>query len=139
MQIKRPRWVRAILSYLLITNGGPGVWALFMPHAFHNYFPGFGRTWVSVYGPYNEHLIRDVGAFFLALAVLCFLTLLWPRLVTVRATAICLLVFNVPHLWYHLNHLHMLPLIDQIGNVVALSLGVLLALLLLLHRPVAEK
>ena len=138
-QTKQLRWVRATLLYHALTNTVPGIWALFRPHDFYWYFPGFGRTWVSVDGPYNEHLIRDVGAFFLVLAVLCFLALLLPRLVSVRATAICLLVFNVPHLWYHLNHLHMLPLVDQIGNVLVLSLGVLLPLLLLLYRPVSEK
>ena len=139
IQTKTPRWARATLLYLALTNAVPGIWALFRPYDFYRYFPGFGRTWVSVDGPYNEHLLRDVGAFFLALAVLCFLTLLRPHLITVRATATCLLVFNVPHLWYHLNHLHMLPLMDQIGNVVSLSGGVLLSMLLLLHRPVSEK
>ncbi|GAB2568995.1 hypothetical protein [Spirosoma areae] len=139
MQTNQPRWVRAILLYFMLANTVPGIWALFMPQAFYNHFPGFGRTWIAIDGPYSEHLIRDVGAFFLSLTALCWLTLLRPHLVTVRATAICLLVFNVPHLWYHLNHLHRLPRIDQVGTVGSLSLSVLLTLLLLLHRPVSEK
>lgn len=136
MQVKQGRWVPITLLYLGVTNVFPGVWALFMPHSFYSSFPGFGRVWVAVDGPYNEHLIRDVGGFFLALSVLSFLALLAPRLVAVRATAICLLTFTIPHLLYHLKHLHMLPLIDQVGNVVALSAGVLLPILLLLHKPV---
>lgn len=139
MQGKYPGWVKAILLYLAIANTAPGTWALFWPRNFYDSFPGFGRTWVSVDGPYNEHLVRDVGAFFLALAVLCFLTVALPRLITVRATAICLLVFNVPHLWYHLRHLHMLPFIDQVGNAVTLSVNVALLIILLLYRPVAER
>ncbi|MBD2754352.1 hypothetical protein [Spirosoma validum] len=139
MQTKQPRWIQAILLYLLIANSVPGIWALFMPRDFYDSFPGFGRTWVAVDGPYNEHLIRDVGAFFVALATLCLLTLVAPRLITVRATAICLLVFNAPHLLYHLNHLHMLPMIDQVGNVVTLSMSVLLSTLLLFYRPVYER
>lgn len=139
MQIKQARWVRAILLYFGLTNAFPGVWALFMPHSFYDAFPGFGRVWVAIDGPYNEHLIRDVGGFFLALSVLSFVALLAPRSVSVRATAICLLTFNVPHLLYHLKHLHMLPLIDQLGNAVTLSLAVLLSILLLLHRPISEK
>ncbi|UFH53311.1 hypothetical protein [Spirosoma sp. KNUC1025] len=131
MQAKQPRWVQSVLLYLAVANSVPGLWALWVPRDFYDYFPGFGRTWVAIDGPYNEHLIRDVGAFFLALDTLCFLTLLVPRLVTVRATAICLLVFNVPHLLYHLNHLHMLPPIDQVGNVVTLTLNVLLPAVLL--------
>ncbi|WP_420151204.1 hypothetical protein [Spirosoma sp.] len=139
MQTAQPRWVQAILLYLLVANTLPGAWALFMPRNFYDSFPGFGRTWVSVDGPFNEHLIRDVGAFFLALATLCLLTLAAPRLITVRATAICLLTFHVPHLLYHLNHLHMLPLIDQVGNVVTLSLSVLLITLLLFYRPIQAR
>ncbi|MVM41325.1 hypothetical protein GO730_32620 [Spirosoma sp. HMF3257] len=139
MQIKQVRWVQATLLYLGVTNVFPGIWALFLPHSFYTSFPGLGRVWVAIDGPYNEHLIRDVGGFFLALAVLSFLTLLAPRLVSVRATAICLLTFNLPHLLYHLAHLHMLPFIDQAGNVAALSAGVLLPILLLLHRPIFKQ
>ncbi len=134
-----PRWVRATLLYLALTNALPGIWALFLPHDFYRYFPGFGHAWVAVDGPYNEHLIRDVGAFFLAFTVLCFLAMRRPDIVTLRGAAICLLIFNVPHLWYHLSHLSMLSPIDQLGNVLTLSLGVLLPLILLFHRPVSER
>ncbi|GAB4024057.1 hypothetical protein [Spirosoma koreense] len=134
MQTKHPRWVQATLLYLGITNAFPGGWALFLPRSFYESFPGLGRVWVAVDGPYNEHLIRDAGGFFLALALLCFLAFASPRLVSVRAVALCLLMFSGPHLLYHLTHLHMLPLIDQIGNVVTLSVGALLPLLLLGYR-----
>ena len=33
-------------------------------------FPGGGRHWLPMLGAYNEHLARDVGALYLALAVL---------------------------------------------------------------------
>jgi hypothetical protein len=135
----QPRWIRIILLYLILSNAVPGGWALFMPDSFYTSFPGFGRTWVSVDGPYNEHLIRDVGAFFLAVTTLCCLTLIVPRLVTAQATASCLLVFNIPHLLYHLRHLHMLPWIDQVGNIVALSLAVLLPILLLIYSASVQK
>ncbi|MBD2700395.1 hypothetical protein IC229_07105 [Spirosoma sp. BT702] len=134
MQTKQPRWVQTLLLYFLLTNSVPGIWALFMPDAFYNYFPGFGHTWVSVDGPYNEHLIRDVGAFFMALTTLSLVALLQPGLVDARVVAVCLLVFNVPHLWYHLQHLHMLLFVDQVGNVVVLSAAVLLGIPLLFYR-----
>jgi len=133
MKRTHDRPVRFAFIYLLLTNVVPGIWALFFPHDFYSSFPGFGHQWVSIDGPYNEHLIRDVGAFFLAMATLISLTLTAPRLVTVRATATCLLVFNLPHWLYHLVHLHMLPLMDQIGNVVTLSLAVLIPILVLLR------
>ena len=135
MQDKPVRWVQITLLYFGLTNAFSGVWALFMPHSFYDSFPGFGRVWVAIDGPYNQHLIQDVGGFFLALSVLSFLALLAPRLVSARATAICLLTFNLPHLLYHLKHLHMLQFIDQLGNVVTLSLAVLLLIPLLLHQP----
>ncbi|WP_461084063.1 hypothetical protein [Spirosoma flavus] len=135
MQTKQPRWVQLLLLYFLLTNSVPGSWALFMPTEFYQYFPGFGHSWVSVDGPYNEHLIRDVGAFFMSLSTLCLLALWQPHRIDARMVAVCLLVFNVPHLWYHLHHLHMLPLADQIGNVAGLSAAVVLSVPLLFYRP----
>ncbi|GAB3997003.1 hypothetical protein GCM10028807_41030 [Spirosoma daeguense] len=132
MQTKQTRQIQFLLLYFAITNSVPGIWALFFPYEFYAHFPGFGHTWVSVDGPYNEHLIRDVGAFFMAITTLCVLALRQPLLI--KATAICLLVFNVPHLLYHLQHLHMLPPIDQVGNVVVLSLAALLPIPLLLTQ-----
>ena len=52
---------RFALSYLLLTGLVVSVWALFLSHRFYTLFPGLGRSWVSIDGPYNEHLIRDVG------------------------------------------------------------------------------
>ncbi|WP_461088397.1 hypothetical protein [Spirosoma gilvum] len=132
---KHPRWVQVLLLYFMLANSVPGIWAFGWPHDFYSHFPGFGHVWVAVDGPYNEHLVRDVGAFFLALTVLSSLALFAPHLVTARAVAISLLVFNVPHLWYHMGHLHRLPIADQIGNVVTLSLSVILLIPLLLYRP----
>ncbi|MBN8821566.1 MULTISPECIES: hypothetical protein [unclassified Spirosoma] len=132
---KHPRWVQAILLYFTLANSLPGIWAFFMPVDFYSHFPGFGHSWVAVDGPYNEHLIRDVGAFFLAFTGLSSLALFAPHTVTARAVAISLLLFNIPHLWYHVQHLHMLSVADQIGNVVTLSLSVLLLIPLLFYKP----
>ncbi len=123
--------IRAALLYLVISNAVPGLWALFLPKAFYSSFPGFGRVWVAVDGPYNEHLIRDVGAMFLVLTALAGSALLKPHQVSTRVVGFCTLVFNVPHLLYHLQHLHMLPIADQVGNIVVLSTGVIVPLLLL--------
>lgn len=126
---KSDRWTQLVLFYLGLINAFPGLWALSAPHSFYGSFPGLGHAWVAVYGPYNEHLVRDVGGFFVALSVLCFLTVFGR--VPLSSTAICLLSFNLPHLVYHLIHLHRLLPIDQLGNVIALSVNVLLPGLLL--------
>ena len=59
---------RVILWILNALGAFVGVWALAAPQAFYEAFPGIGfGAWVGVDGPFNEHLIRDVGALYLAL------------------------------------------------------------------------
>ncbi len=55
-------WLLALSALTL------GLYAEFTPRAFYDNFP-FGRGWVAMDGPYNEHLIRDFGALNLALFV----------------------------------------------------------------------
>jgi hypothetical protein len=43
--------------------------ALLAPRAFYDSFP-LGASWVEMLPPYNEHLISDVGGFYLAFALL---------------------------------------------------------------------
>src|SRR5207302_1968817 len=52
-----------------------GVWATIAPRSFYNSFPGGGRHWVAVDGPYNEHLMRDFGGLNLALALVTIVAL----------------------------------------------------------------
>lgn len=47
-----------------------GGWALLAPRSFFTSFPGLGYHWLVVDGPFNAHLVRDVGALYLALLVL---------------------------------------------------------------------
>ena len=42
-------------------------WALIAPHGWYSTFPGGGRHWVSALGAYDEHLVRDFAATYLAL------------------------------------------------------------------------
>jgi hypothetical protein len=63
-------WLRAGLLLLASAPLVVGMWALLVPHSFYDDFPLPGRDWVSTLGPYNEHLVRDVGALNLALGVL---------------------------------------------------------------------
>jgi hypothetical protein len=62
-----------------------GLWALSAPRSFYDDYPLAGRAWISTLGPYNEHLVRDVGAGLLALGMLVALAafLLERRLVQV--------------------------------------------------------
>jgi hypothetical protein len=120
------------LGFLAVVALYTGVWAYFSPKGWHENFPGFGLSWLPQLGPYNEHLAKDAGAMFLALAVLTIITMRHVRNDRfVRTTGAVWLVFNVLHFGYHVQHLHMYGTRDQVLNVVTLSALVLLSALLL--------
>ncbi|MEA3075620.1 MAG: hypothetical protein QOF60_528, partial [Actinomycetota bacterium] len=73
--LARPRlsgFVRGALAWVGAGYVLVGAWALAAPQSFFDSFPGGGRHWVSVDGPFNEHLVRDVGALNLAVALVLF-------------------------------------------------------------------
>jgi hypothetical protein len=114
------------LSSLLV-----GAWAQLAPRSFYDDFPGGGRTWVSVDGPYNEHLVRDVGGLNLALAALLLVAAWRGGTVLVRTGAVAALLYGVPHLVYHVAHRERFSTGDQVANVGALALAVVLPLVAL--------
>ena len=117
---------RAILVYLTFSGLLVGVWATFFPQSFYDDFPGAGRVWVAVDGPYNEHLVRDVGQLSLAVALVSGVAAWTMVPLLVRVAAAAWLVNAVPHFVYHLRNLDSYDTVDQVGNV--LSLGLLVAL-----------
>ena len=52
---------RVGLGLLAVSAAIVGFWAEFAPKSFYDDFPGGGHHWVRVDGPYNQHLVRDVG------------------------------------------------------------------------------
>ena len=117
---------RAILIYLTFAGLLVGVWATLFPQSFYDDFPGLGRVWVAVDGPYNEHLVRDVGQLSLAIALVSGAAAVTMVPLLVRVAAAAWLVNAVPHFVYHLRHLDSYDSTDKAGNV--LSLGLLVAL-----------
>lgn len=127
---------RAILGYLALVAALVGVWAQLAARSFYVDFPGLGHHLVAVDGPYNEHLIRDIGGLNLALLVLTVVAWVRPSPVLVRTAAASWLIYSVPHLAYHAAHLGMNLPDDKVFNIVSLSLSVLLpACLFLPFRP----
>jgi hypothetical protein len=92
-----------------------GLWAGFAPRGFYHDFPGAGRSWVAPDGPFNEHLVRDVGVLNLALAVVTIAAAAWLTRPLVRATAWAWLAYSVPQLVYHLLHRGVLDPSDQVA------------------------
>ena len=114
----RRSWTRAVLLYLALQSLLLGAWALLAPRSFYDDFPGAGRSWVAVDGPFNEHLVRDVGALNLALLVLLLAAVRSLHRDLVVVAAIASAVWGVPHLVYHALNTDGLA-----GSDVAASLG----------------
>jgi hypothetical protein len=107
------------------------MWQMFWPESFFRDFPGWGRHWVSVDGPYNEHLLRDVGQGNLAFGVVALVALLTGSVWLARATGLAAVVANLPHQLYHQEHLHVLETTsDEVLQTVTLTLVSLAAVLL---------
>jgi hypothetical protein len=127
---------RLLLAATVILGGYVGIWAALFPESFYGSFPGFGLTWISADGPFNEHLIRDVGGLYLGLAAASVAAMVARTAVPGRAVGLGWAVFGAIHYGYHLLHLEG-SAIDVVGNVVSLGISLALGVLLALPaRPV---
>ncbi len=125
------RAIRAGLVVLALPAAYIAVWTLAAPRSFNDDFPGAGREWVAPLGPYNEHLIRDVGAFELALVAIAALAFVTLDRRAVQAALIGFLVSATPHLIYHATATEPLSTGDNVVSLAAQTLGVVVALVLL--------
>lgn len=132
--------VRIGLAYLAVGFALIGFWAAFAPRSFFAEFPGGGRHWVAVDGPYNEHLVRDVGELNLALFVVVLAAAITLSLPLVRTALAATLVNGVLHVVYHARHTDPFGTGDVIGVLGSLALAPVLALVLLvIVRPRRER
>lgn len=124
-------WRAIALAILAVNAVVLGGWALVAPASFYRSFPGGGRSWVSIDGPYNEHLLRDVGGLNLALLVLTVAALYLRQPLVTRLTGLVWLPFALPHLIYHVAHRDDLAATsDKIASIGGLALAAALALVL---------
>ncbi len=125
------RAVSGLLGWFVLFGLGVGGWQALAPASFYEDFPGAGRHWVSVDGPYNEHLLRDVGQGNLALGVVALVALLTGGVWLARATGLAAVVAFLPHQLYHQLTLHLLETTgDRVLQTVTLSLVSVAAVLL---------
>jgi hypothetical protein len=128
----RSRTVARVGLVVLTANAfWSGVWATLAPRSFYDDFPGFGRHWVAMDGPYNEHLMRDYGTLNLALGVVTLLAAIWMTRHLVIAAAAAWIVYSVPHVLYHGLNTDGYATGDQIGIVGGLLLLPVLAAIVL--------
>lgn len=120
---------RGAIRFLLLALGVPqaliGLWALLAPSSFYDDFPAGTSGWVDVLGPFDEHLVTDVGALFVALGFLLCFAAVSLRRGTVIAAAVSWLIFSVPHFAWHLFNLEPYGTADAIGNTATLAWTVL--------------
>lgn len=126
---------RGAIRFLLLALGVPqgliGLWALVAPSSFHDDFPVGTAGWVDVLGPFDEHLVTDVGALFLALAFLLCFAATTLRRETVFAAAVAWLIFAIPHFAWHVFNLEPYGTADAVGNVATIAWTVAAGLLVL--------
>jgi hypothetical protein len=108
---------RAALALVAAAQAQIGIWGVLAPHSFYSGYPGAGHHWVSVLGPYDEHLVRDFAAGELGLTVLLVCAAVWfeRRLVLVAAAALFAAV--LPHFAYHLTTTDGLSTADNIASL----------------------
>lgn len=127
---RRPLLRRGALAVLILAQGSLALWALLAPRAFYDDFPGGGRSWVSPLGPYDEHLVRDVGALSLGLTTLFVAAAVWLDRRLVLVAALAYLAWELPHLAFHLTADDVLSTGDRIASEGAQVVIVLIALAL---------
>jgi hypothetical protein len=112
--------LRATLACLAFSAAVPGLQATISPSAFYDGFP-FGRAWVQKLPPYSEHLIRDVGNYKLAFAIL-FAWAAWrPSRHLVVPLASAWFVAALLHAVYHARNLDGFRADDAIALTTVLA------------------
>ena len=129
----RDTTTRVLLAIVGAGNALVGLWAAVAPQSFYDSFPGAGRSWVAVDGPFNEHLVRDVGTLNLALAVVVLAALIRPGRRLVQVASVAELVYSVPHFLYHAGHLDPFGSGDKVALLVSLSVVIIVPILLLVR------
>ena len=121
-----PRIVRPLLGVLGLIELAIGAFQLLAPHSFYTWFP-FGRAWVERVGPYDQHLVTDVGELTLALGVILVVAALFFTVRLVQAVLVGYLVQAIPHLIFHSIHREHLTVADNVANLAVLSLAVIVS------------
>jgi hypothetical protein len=118
------------LAILAFSSGPLGLWATLAPRSFYDSFPGGGRHWVRLDGPYNHHLISDFGALNMALCALTIAALILLTREFVLVTGVAWLLYTVPHFTYHATHLDPFGTTDKVLQLAGIGANLVIALAL---------
>jgi hypothetical protein len=133
--------VKLLLLWFVVFGLAIGLWQAVFPASFYADFPGMGHHWVSPDGPYNEHLLRDVGLGNLAIGAVALVALRTGVVWLARAVGLAVVVVNLPHQLYHQAHVSVLPtMTDQVlqsVSLAAVSLAAISLVVLAFRLPAA--
>lgn len=135
------RWVTTTsLGGLAAAQAVVGTWALTAPGHFYRAFPAAGHAWVALLPPYNEHLVRDVGALSLAVGVLLGAAAVMPSRLLVAIAVTTFTTYALPHSAFHALHLDRFPDTDAVAQMAGFAVqlaaaAAALAGILVLRRP----
>jgi hypothetical protein len=132
---RRVGGVRLGLVLLGAGQGFTAAWALVAPRSFFDNFPFGGAHWVSALPPFNEHLVRDYGASFLALAALALIAAWLADLRLMRVTLVVWTIAALPHFVFHLAHSDQPSGAEGIASLITLALNTAVPLFLLALIP----
>ena len=122
--------VRVGLGILAVVQLGTGLWQLVLPESFYANFPT-----VDLAPPFSEHLMRDFGGANVALGIIVVAVAVWLEKRYVVLVLLAYLAFSIPHLAFHVSHLHGASDVDIAFQVVSLGLAVLLPVVVLMLVP----
>ncbi|MGO4689819.1 hypothetical protein [Glaciibacter sp. 2TAF33] len=108
-------WLLAAVELVL------GIWTAFFPRNFYDTVPTVNLT-----PPFSEHLLRDFGGASIGIALALGAAALWPETRLVVVSLLAYLAFAVPHLVFHVGHLHGASDQEAALLVVTLALSVVL-------------
>jgi Domain of unknown function (DUF4345) len=94
-----------------------GTYAVFAPHSFYRHVVG-----VDALGPYNQHLLSDVGGLYLGFAVLFVWAARSLSLTLVRASCAAFALTQLMHFQYHATHLAHFDVASATGQTSGLVL-----------------
>ena len=130
MTDSRRRLIRMLLAAMATQHVVTGLTMTLGPLWFYENVLG-----VAELGPYNEHLLVDLGAMNLGLGLLATWAAVTMSLDLVRASCCCIAVVALAHLMFHAAHLHGLSGLEAAVELTALAaIAVLPTLVSILAR-----
>jgi hypothetical protein len=130
----KPVITRVALWILAAETAAVAVPALLAPRYFYDSFP-FGASWVDMLPPFNQHLISDIGGFYLAFAVLFAWAAVTLRRPLIVPLCIAWAFAAVVHFVYHVTHLDGWDAADAIAQTITLALVLALPLIAAAAAP----